>query len=77
MLNMNDPTIMVGIKYIAKLVPFGIIAIAKIEKMIAEIIENNTAIPVLIVVNEASSIDLISLKLLIQTNFLIFLITRQ
>ena len=74
---MNDPTIMVGIKYIAKFAPFGISAIAKIEKRIAEIIENNTAIPALIVVNEPSSIDFSSLNLLIQTNFLIFQVIRQ
>ena len=66
----------VGIMYIMVQAPPGTVN-STIEIKIAAIIENNTAIPVDIVVNDASSIERISLKLLIQTTFQIFQVIHR
>ena len=73
---MNVPTMIVGIMYIMVQAPPGTVN-STIEIKIAAIIENNTAIPVDIVVNDASSIERISLKLLIQTTFQIFQVIHR
>ena len=63
--------------YGTTLAPFGTNAIIPIERIIADIIENNTAIPVVKVVYEDNSIDRNSLNSLIRTNFRIFQVIHQ
>ena len=74
---MKVPTMIVGITYIITLAPFGTATPTRIENKIAEIIENNTAIPVDNVVYEDSSIERNSLISLIQTTFRIFQAIRR
>ena len=74
---MNVPTMIVGIRYTITPAPPGTVKPTISVIKIAEIIENNTAIAVDIVVNEDSSIERNSLKLLIQTTFQTFQVIRR
>ena len=70
----------VGIRYITTLAALAFVATITIERRIADIIENKTAIPVFIVVKEDNSIDFSSFTSLIlspKTSFLIFQVTRR
>ena len=62
---MNVPTTIVEIRYTETPIPFGFEIPIKTEIMMEEIIENNTPIAVVIIVNEDKSIDFNSFTLTI------------
>ena len=74
---MNVPTMIVGIKYAIKPEPPGMAKAIKMETTIATIVENNTAMPVVIIVNDESSIERNSLISTIKTTSQIFQVIRR
>ena len=69
---MNVPTMIVGIRYGMMPEPEGMAKAIKIETTTATIIENNTAMPAVIVVNDERSIERSSLISTIKTTLQIF-----